>query len=129
MKVKNLISEGIKYSAIVLDEPSQKKLLSTLASFIPVGWKKFAHHMTVSFAKPLPKQEDLMKTFELTATEIGISDMAIAVKVSGYQSANKIPHITIAVNPQGGKPVMSNDITNWSPIQPIKLKGIATEVV
>jgi hypothetical protein len=38
----------------------------------------------------------------------------MAVKVEGYPSKNEIPHITIAVNEaEGGKPVMSNNITNW----------------
>ena len=124
-----MITEHILYSAIVLDEKSTNKLLSELENYIPKSWKKFAHHMTVLFGGALPKKEDLDKTITLTATDIGATDMAIAVKVSGYASFQKVPHITLAVNPNGGKPVMSNNITNWKPIKPITLTGIATEVI
>ena len=55
--------------------------------------------------------------------------MAIAVKVNGFKSNNKIPHVTVAVNTlAGGKPAMSNDITDWHPIQNIKLTGIVSEI-
>lgn len=55
--------------------------------------------------------------------------MAMAVKVNGYISKNKIPHITIAVNVAGGgKPVMSNNITDWQPMNPVSLKGTVSEV-
>ena len=54
--------------------------------------------------------------------------MAVAVKVNGYHSDNTIPHITIAINPNGGKPVMSNDITDWKPLEsPISLTGVVSE--
>jgi hypothetical protein len=49
--------------------------------------------------------------------------MAMAVKVEGYPSNNAIPHITVAVNPNGGKPVMSNDITKWQPVKHFMLLG------
>jgi hypothetical protein len=64
----------------------------------------------------------------LTVTDVGLSDMAMAVKVSGYPSKNDIPHITIAVNPDGGKPVMSNQITNWRPIKKFMVNGVVTEI-
>jgi hypothetical protein len=83
--------------------------------------------MTITFAKPLPNKEDLGKEVTLTVTDLGLSDMAMAVKVSGYPSNNEIPHITIAVNPNGGKPVMSNAITNWVKIKPFNVSGKVTE--
>ena len=84
--------------------------------------------MTIVFGKPVPNQEDLNKDVTLTVTELGLSDMAMAVKVEGYPSNNAIPHITIAVNPNGGKPVMSNDITEWTKINPFKVVGKVTEI-
>jgi hypothetical protein len=60
---------------------------------------------------------------------MGMSMMAFAVKVEGYPSKNEIPHITIAINPDGGKPVMSNNIKKWDKLnKPIRLTGIVTEI-
>jgi hypothetical protein len=64
----------------------------------------------------------------LIVSELGISDKAIAVKVSGYQSNNAIPHITLFVNPITGKPVDSNYIVNWEPCDKIILFGLATNI-
>ena len=119
-----------KFASLVLDEKSRSKLLNEVSQYIPSGWKVIAHHMTINFGKGLPEdlKGDLGKTKAIRATEIGISDMAIAVKVLGYHSDNNIPHVTIAVNPNGGKPVMSNDITDWKPLElPIQLNGVVTE--
>ena len=122
----------VLYSAVVLDEKSHDKLVTALSHFIPEGWKTFAHHMTIVFAKGLPEdlKQDLGTNVNLRATEIGSSDMAIAVKVDGYPSTNDIPHITLAVNTaEGGKPFMSNKITKWTPLDSyINLVGTVTEV-
>jgi hypothetical protein len=95
---------------------------------IPDGWKVSAHHMTIVFGKLVPNQEDLGKEVTLYVEAIGISDMAMAVRVEGYPSTNAIPHITIAINPDGGKPVMSNDITKWQKIKNFAIKGIVSEI-
>ena len=104
---------------------------------IPEGWKTFAHHMTIVFGKGLPEdlKGDLGKTVTLTVEELGVSNMVMAVKVAGYPDSKKIksndniPHITIAVNVnEGGKPVMSNQITNWKPIENFDITGTVTEV-
>lgn len=120
-----------KIAMVELDDKSASKLFTALVHRVPKGWKPFCHHMTINFGKGLGKDrmEDMGKKVSLMATEIGISDMAIAVKVSGYPSDNDIPHITVAVNSEaGGKPVMSNQITNWKPLQPhINLSGLVTE--
>lgn len=118
----------ILYSAVVLDEGSRAALLSRVEDVIPNDWKLIAHHMTIVFGKPVPNQEDLGKQVTLTVTELGLSDMAMAVRVDGYPSNNNIPHITIAINPDGGKPVMSNDITNWRKIKPFNIMGVVTEI-
>ena len=51
---------------------------------------------------------------------IGVSDKAMAFKVNIFPlvSVNKTPHITICTF-NGGKPVDSNNITEWKDIKPI----------
>ena len=128
-------TKKVLYSAVVLDKNSQKDLLSKFKDSIPEGWKPFAHHMTIVFGKGLDDKSEVGKRVTLTVTELGKSNKAIAVKVKGYDSANEtpeIPHITLAVNTlEGGKPFMSNQITNWSPVEKEKkfeVTGTVTEV-
>jgi len=102
-------------------------LLDMIGDRTPEGWKVIAHHMTINMGE-LKDKTDLGKEVVLTVEEVGISDMAMAVKVSGYPSKNEIPHITIAINPDGGKPVMSNKITNWQPIKNFMIGGVVTEI-
>jgi predicted kinase len=120
-----------KIAMFVLDDNSHAKLIEATKQYIPEGWKIFAHHMTINFGKGLPEdlKGDLDTKKFITATEIGVSDMAIAVKVEGYHSDNDIPHVTVAVNTaEGGKPVMSNKITNWQPLDSyISLTGYISE--
>lgn len=103
----------VLYSAVILDDKSKGLLLKTFGAFIPEGWKTIAHHMTIAFGKPVKNKEDLGKEVKLKVVKLGITDMVIAVQVEGYESTNSVPHITLAVNPNGGKPAMSNDITDW----------------
>lgn len=121
----------IKYASLILDDKSNSKLLSSVGHLIPDGWKVYAHHMTINFGKGLPDylKDDLGKTKQIIATAIGKSDKALAVKVEGYHSDNEIPHVTIAINvKEGGKPVMSNDIKDWQPLQShINLSGKINE--
>ena len=132
----------ITYSAIVLDDKSKNLLLSTFIYPNPefLYWKKFADHSTICIGE-LPehlKRYWLDEKITLTATELGISDKAVAVKVKGFfnisknsdvtPEESKIQHITLAINPFDGKPVDSNYITNWQPIIPLKLIGIIKEI-
>ena len=66
----------------------------------------------------------------LSVIDYAIDDKVMAVGVEGYSSNNKKAHITIAVNrTNGGKPFMSNQLSDWKPIGfQIKLTGIVTEV-
>lgn len=130
------------YSAVVLDEKSQLKL-EKLAEDIKVngirvpilvrdnGWKMYNHHMTVNMGElPNYLKQYIGTKQKLEATHIGVSPMAVAVRVSGFESKNKIPHVTVAVNISGGgKPVMSNDIKDWRPLETtIKLVGEVKEL-
>ena len=110
----------ILYSAVVLDKESRDELLDKLDKYIPSDWKKIAHHMTIKFGEGVDK---VGEEVDLIVTHIGISNMAIAAKVKGYTSSNEIPHVTLAVNPDGGKPVMSNKIEDWKKVKQFKIKG------
>jgi predicted kinase len=122
----------VLYNGVVIDDASKNKLLSTLMEMkmIPEGWKTFAHHMTISVGKPLENRGVIGNTVNLTATDVGSNDKAIAVKVTGYPTVNDVPHITIAVNvAEGGMPSNSKEITDWSPLgSPISLQGVVEEV-
>ena len=134
------IMEGnrrVTYSAVVLTDDSRETLLDAIGEQIPEGWKVIAHHMTIIFAKPLPElvKDKLDDTVSLFAYEIGVSEKALAVKVKGFPAfendgitPKKIPHVTVAVSPIG-KPVDSNFITEWKPLdQEIELTGTVKEL-
>jgi len=113
----------ISYSAVVLDYESSELLLNKFNGEIPDGWKKYAHHMTIALGKAVEDENLLGSIQTLIVTQIGKSDMVIAVRVEGFPSKNKIPHITLAVNPEGGKPFMSNKIEEWEDIEPFEITG------
>lgn len=116
------------YYAAFLYPVSHYELLNSFE--IPHEWKTFAHHMTMLFGRAKDEtvenylQDNNGKDVELTATHIGVSPDAMAVKISSdVPTANATPHVTIAV-PPGGKPFKSNEITSWQPLDvPIKLKA------
>lgn len=121
------------YTAVILDDYTRENL--TQEFYLPYGinneWKWYAHHMTINMgeAKPIIKQFLGTKQI-LVVTHIGKSNECIALKVKGFKSYNDIPHVTLAVNVKnGGRPVMSNMITDWKPLE-VKygLSGIVTEV-
>ena len=127
--IKPIDYSKAQYIGVFLDDASKQKLLGAVSDFIPADWKTYAHHMTILFGKNKnPVVEDYIKTnigktVLLNAVSIGISADAIAVKISSeVPSDNKMPHITVAVPPRG-KPVNSNNITEWKSISPIELKG------
>jgi len=117
----------VLYSCVLLDNQSKSTLLSMVGDRIPEGWKVFAHHMTINLGE-LKDKTDLGKEVTLTVEALGLSDMAMAVRVSGYQTKNDIPHITVAINPEGGKPAMSNQINKWQSIKTFMIKGVVTEI-
>jgi hypothetical protein len=125
MKLKSLLLE--RYSAVLLYDSSRNLLINTFLAEIPNGWDIIAHHMSIDWKNPIADSSLLGKEQQLTATDIGMNNKAIAVKVSGYdgKTNNTFPHITLAVNrANGGKPKDSNDITNWKPLsKPIILTG------
>lgn len=118
----------VLYSAVVLEEESQNVLFYNLEHMIPEGWIKYGHHMTINMG-PLKDKSLLGTEHSLVVTKVGFSDMAMAVAVkTDIETKNEIPHVTVAVNPDGGKPVMSNNITNWQDIRICILLGQVTEI-
>ena len=129
LEAKDLMEySDVLYSAVVLDEDSKSKLITKFGSYIPNDWKVFANHMTIVFGKGLEDKSELGKEIELKVTKFGYSNMAMAVQVEGYPSTKQTPHITLAINPNGGAPKMSNDITDWAEVEPFFVKGIVTEI-
>lgn len=123
------------YSAVVLDEKSHDKLVKWAVEKFAVikaeRWEVIAHHMTIQMGElPSYLKSDLDSTQSLEVTGYAWNDKVIAVRVAGYFTSNKVPHVTIAVNrTKGGKPVMSNQLTNWRPITtPIQLRGTVKEL-
>jgi len=114
------------YSGLLIEK--NYKLLE-LVYDLDSDWERIAHHMTIKLGS-LP--EGLVKgtRVKIVATEIGkIEGKVIAVKVkTNIESYNDTKHITLAVNRNnGGKPFMSNNITEWTPIDKIELVGIISE--
>jgi hypothetical protein len=128
---ENVQMKNIAYSAVVLTDESHVKLLKVFSGMIPEGWKPYAHHMTLNMGNIDPKYaNDLGNEVELTVVDYAFDDLVIAVGVEGYPTNNAKPHITLAVNVDGGgKPFLSNKLTNWKPTGfQIKITGIITEV-
>ena len=121
------------YIGVFLDEETKKQLKTLTKKVLDDNWKLYCHHMTIAFNDGSNKALSLYNIYkeyfgtktEITATHIGVSKDAIAVKVDFKgQTMNKTPHVTLAT-PIDGKPVNSNYITEWQPlIKPIKLTGI-----
>jgi hypothetical protein len=116
------------FTAIVLHEQSHELLLNLFA--IPENWEKIAHHMTIKmgsaeFVENMLGQEATMKVVAIASNE---RVMAVQVETP-VPSTNEIKHITLGVNRSiGGKPFHSNQLVEWTPIQPVEVKGIVKEV-
>jgi len=127
------VEPQVLYSAVVLDEIGHTTLAKQSKDIVPEGWQLFMHHMTIGFGKSLESLGlggDEGKEVSLTVTHIGMSDMAIAARVQGYKTTMDIPHVTIAVNTaEGGKPAMSNEITDWEPVDNFQITGKVVNVV
>lgn len=121
----------ISYSAVVLDDRSRERLLRKFQDMIPEGWEVIAHHMTINMGEINPELEKYLgMPVHLDVIDFAQDDKVMAVGVTGFETANKKPHITLAVNRQaGGKPFMSNNLTRWDPIKrPLRVVGKVMEV-
>ena len=134
----------ISYSAVVLDERSRERLLKKFGDFIPEGWEiigdpnkqdydpEIDHmHMTINMGEINPELEKYLGLpVPLSVVSFAQDDKVIAVGVTGFQTANTHPHITLAVNRNvGAKPYMSNNLQRWDNIKkPLRVVGKVMEV-
>jgi hypothetical protein len=122
---------NISYSAIVLDDKSRQRLIERFKTIIPEGFEIVAHHMTINMGEIDPELEKYLGLpVRLSVNEFATDDKVVAVGVSGFETHNAKAHITLAVNREnGGKPMMSNKLTNWQPLKrPLYITGKVTEV-
>ena len=122
---------NISYSAVVLDDKSRQRLIERFKTIIPEGFEIIAHHMTINMGEIDPELEKYLGLpVRLSVNEFAIDDKVVAVGVSGFETHNSKAHITLAVNREnGGKPMMSNKLTNWQPLKrPLYITGKVTEV-
>jgi hypothetical protein len=88
--------------------------------------------MTINLDEIDPEYEKYLGlAVRLTVNDIAMNDKVIAVGVSSeIKSVNAKSHITLAVNRvNDGKPVMSNNLTNWERLRrPLSLRGKVTQV-
>ena len=131
----------IDYSAVVLDETSIERLLKRFDSLIPKNWTLISDldpdipdrtlHLTISFG-PIPNhlEKYLGLSIGLWVEDYGIENGVFAVGVSGMESKNVKPHITVAIDETtGAKPKDSNNIKEWKKLKrPLKVKGKIKEI-
>ena len=117
------------YVAIVFNKESHKKLKNRLIALsaqrvVPVldwrVWDLKCHHCTLAFGTD-SGYEFAERT--LTVDAIASNELVIAFRVKGAEdSKNATPHVTAAVE-ERGKPVMSNQLTDWIEIEPFEITG------
>lgn len=122
--------QTILYTGLFLDQSSKGKLFNITKEIIDDVWPSakinmFCDHMTSMFYTNI--DEDMLKwmsdryeqRYEVKATHIGYTDKALAIRIeTEVPSTNAVKHITLATNvDNNGKPVDSNDITNWEPLE------------
>lgn len=115
------------YTAIVLNRQSQNLLADRLSVFVEQlkdwqDWELLCHHCTLAFGRVVGT---VGQSRELTVDAFAFNGLVAAFRVRGADdSQNKVPHVTALVNRvEGGTPKMSNDLTDWRAIQPIKIMG------
>jgi hypothetical protein len=122
---------NVSYSAVVLDDRSRQRLIERFQSMIPEGYEIVAHHMTIKLGELEPEQAKYVgMPVRLSVNDIAMDDKVVAVGVSGFESKNDKPHITLAVDKKGGgKPMMSNYLTDWKPLKrPLWITGKVMEI-
>ena len=132
------------YFGLFLDEETKKGLLDVFLTYLEegnsIGYlmnKIYIDHCTLLHVSQLHGNSEIYnylndrigEKYEIVINGIGISDKAVAFRVAEYSvvCVNEIPHITIATF-NGGKPVDSNNITEWKDIEPIIIKTTLKKV-
>lgn len=127
--------EDFQYFGLFLDKDTRDKLISFIrtninSSIIDYADKVFLDHCTLLHISQLSGHTGLYyhlkamigREIPIKLVALGMSEKAFAFKVALPEQicVNKIPHIIIATY-GGGKPVESNNITDWGPIKPIEI--------
>lgn len=126
--------DNFHYFGLFLDTDTKNRLMDILTDNIDynialnVADKIFIDHCTLLHVSQLYGNSEIYnylkgyvgEKFQIVINGVGISDKAMAFRVDekSVVCVNDIPHITIATF-RGGKPVDSNEITNWKDIKPI----------
>ena len=130
-KVNNIL-----YAGIFVKEDNFDKLFSTVTPKEEV--RKIEHPHVTLFVRDNVSLEIMQYVlqhneetdFKITVDGVGSNDKAIALHVSKVvdkdgnevNSMNKVKHITLYLL-NDGKPVDSNSIKDWNPIEPITFEG------
>ena len=86
--------------------------------------------MTINMG-PLKEElkDKLGEKVKLTVHSFAEDEKVKAFGVTGFSTKNKIPHITFSVNRKaGGKPFLSNKLTNWEPVKNFDIFGTVKEI-
>lgn len=126
------------YFGLFLDTDTKNRLMDILTDNIDynialnVADKIFIDHCTLLHASQLHGNSEIYnylkgyvgEKFQIVINGVGISDKAMAFRVDekSVVCVNDIPHITIATFREG-KPVDSNEITNWEAFGPIVINA------
>jgi hypothetical protein len=121
------------YTACVLEQNSRTTLVEWMHSNheVPEHFEILAHHSTVDL-KPIAKSMgcDLNgQRHEMRVVRFGRLDGIMAVEVETVvPSKNDRKHITLCCDKVNGwKPMRSNDIVEWTDIEPFVLYGVVQE--
>lgn len=122
------------YFGLFLDTDTKNRLMDILTDNIDynialnVADRIFIDHCTLLHVSQLHGNSEIYnylkgyvgEEFQIVINGVGISGKAMAFRVDkkSVVCVNDIPHITIATFREG-KPVDSNEITNWKNIEPI----------
>jgi hypothetical protein len=126
------MNEGWLYYGVFFSRGTKEFLIKKAKELtdIPNTWPLYADHMTIVYNDGSEEKNEYANKLcsilgweqQLRITSIGISDEAIAFGVNDYKTQNEHSHITIAVAP-GSKPVKSNKIKEWLPIDGFYVTG------
>lgn len=115
------------YVGVMLDDPKelQRWWVSEVGELLP---KRIAHHMTISFGPSADEVAALPVGEPVTLEVVGYANsgeiQAVVVRPHGVDSANRIPHVTVATDGVTS-PVKSNDLLaeGWERVKGPTLKG------
>lgn len=126
---ESVTNTNVIYYGVFLDNESRNKLKELVPQD---AYKVYCDHMTIAHKsmftdKVVEKCQSIVgKEFILMATTIGKSEDVIAVGIeTNCFSVNQNKHITLCTLRSNSKPVQSNYIKEWTPLEtPISLRGV-----